>query len=60
MARMPWISGEASSRVIAELINGRTLGPQLNLAKKFGMPLPVKIMEDLVQRRNKVATMAPL
>ncbi len=49
------LSGEASSRVTKALIDvTRMLAPRLDLAKKLDMPLPPKIKEDLVERRNAV------
>ena len=49
------LSDEASSHVTQELLDKtRTLGGRLGLAKRLGMPLPDKINEDLVQRRNAV------
>lgn len=49
------LSDEASSRVTDALISrARMLGPRLLLARELGMPLPPKISEDLVNRRNAV------
>jgi hypothetical protein len=49
------LSDEASSRVAKALFDATPmLGRRLDLAKKLDMPLPPKIREDLVERRNAV------
>jgi hypothetical protein len=49
------LSDEASSRVTKALFDATPmLGRRLDLAKKLHMPLPPKIREDLVERRNAV------